>query len=294
MSDDSPERLYFRTAKPSWREILRHRWSAVGDWSLVLRNSTGDYFFLGRRGDPEDTGAYMPVPDEAAAPGLGGGYTDAFRVDATEHVDTRAVGLPTVYGTESVDLWVTWWVHDPVRVVRTRTLHGWQVVRTRLTSALHHLAEAQAAAGSGLGAPEIMQHLGVPQRLEDTGLSYRVFDVRLRETGEELLLGKDESEGVRYSWTTSRRGEYEFCLQALHAGPVSLAALWLLRHPDQVREVLEWAVDHQNLLSPPRSDWQEELAVLLGTLTGQERKEISCLLRDRLSALGRRVPGGAI
>jgi hypothetical protein len=292
MNDESTERLYHRTTRPPWREILSHRWSSARDWSLVLKDASGEWYLLGRRGDPEDAGGYAPAPDEAAAPGLGGGYTDAFRVDATEHVDTRAVGLPTVYGTESVDLWVAWWVHDPVRVVRARTVHGWHAVRTHLTSTLHHLADAQVAAGNGLGAPEIMQHLGMPQRLEETGLSYRVFDVRLRETGEELLLGQEEGEGVRYSWTTSRRGEYEFCLQALQAGPVSLAALWLLRHPDEVRQVLDWAVDHQNLLTPPRSDWQEELAALLGTLTDQERKEISHLLRDRLSALGRPVPDG--
>ncbi|MFJ6820131.1 hypothetical protein ACIQRJ_06915 [Streptomyces niveus] len=294
MSDESAERLYFRVAGPPWREILRRRWSATSDWSLVLRDEAGDYRLLGRGGDPDDAGAYVAAPDEAAPPGLGGRYTEVFRVDTTEHVDTRAVALPTVYGTESVDLWVSWWVHDPVRVVHTRTAHGWHVVRTRLTGALHHLAEAQAAGGSGLGAPEIMQYLGVPQRLDEAGLSYRVFDVRLRESGEELLLGQEEGEGVRYSWTTSRRGEYEFCLQALNAGPVSLAALWLLRHPDQVRQVLDWSVDHQNLLSPPRSDWQEELAVLLGTLTDQERKEISYILRDRISALGRPVPGEAI
>ncbi|SEP97062.1 hypothetical protein SAMN04487983_1002301 [Streptomyces sp. yr375] len=291
MSDESAERLYVRTVRPPWREIISHRWSAARDWSLVLRDTEGAYFVLGHRGDPDDTGAHLPVPDEAAAPATGGSYTDVFRVDVTEHVDTRAIGLPTVYGTESVDLWVAWWVHDPVRVVRTRTVHGWHVVRTRLTAVLRDLAEAQTVAGNGLGAPEIMQHLGIPQRVEETGLSYRVFDVRLRETGEELLLGQQENEGVRYSWTTSRRGEYEFCLQALHAGPVSLAALWLLRHPDQVRQVLDWSVDHQDLLSPPRSDWQEELAVLLGTLTDQERKEISYILRDRISALGRQVPG---
>nr|WP_202434491.1 MULTISPECIES: hypothetical protein [unclassified Streptomyces] len=261
---------------------------------MVLRDEAGDYRFLGHGGDPDDAGAHGPAPVEAAPPGLGGRYTDVFRVDTTEHVDSQAVGLPTVYGTESVDLWVSWWVHDPVRVVRTRTAHGWHVVRTRLTGALHHLAEAQAVAGSGLGAPEIMQYLGGPQRLDEAGLSYRVFDVRLRENGEELLIGQDADEGVRYSWTASRRGEYEFCLQALQAGPASLAALWLLRHPDQVRQVLDWAVDHQSLLSPPRSDWQEELAVLLGTLTDQERKEISYMLRDRISALGRPVPGGAI
>ncbi|WP_031049139.1 hypothetical protein [Streptomyces sp. NRRL F-5650] len=294
MSDESAERLYLRTVRPPWREILSQRWSAATDWALVLRDSAGDYYVLGRCGDPETSGAHVPTPDEAAAPALGGSYTDVFRVDVTEHVDTRAVGLPTVYGTESVDLWVSWWVHDPVRVVRTKTLHGWHVIRTHLTRALRWLADTQTSAGNGLGAPEIMQHLGVPQRVEETGLSYRVFDVRLRETGEELLLGRPDDEGVSYSWTTSRRGEYEFCLQALHSGPVSLAALWLLRHPDQVRQVLDWSVEHQDLLSAPRSDWQEELASLLGTLSEQERKEISYLLRDRISALGRQVPGVAV
>jgi hypothetical protein len=291
---ESTERLYFRTARPPWREILSHRWSTATDWSLVLRDAAGDHYVLGRRGDPEDSGAHVPAPDEAAAPPVGGSYTDVFRVDVTEHVDTQAVGLPTVYGTESVDLWVSWWVHDSVRVVRTKTLHGWHVIRTHLTRALRRLADTQTAAGNGIGAPEIMQYLGVPQRVEESGLSYRVFDVRLRETGEELLLGRPDDEGVSYSWTTSRRGEYEFCRQALHSGPVSLAALWLLRHPDQVRQVLDWSVDHQDLLSPPHPDWQEELASLLGTLSEQERKEISYLLRDRISALGRQVPGVAI
>ncbi|MFC8898960.1 hypothetical protein [Streptomyces cinereoruber] len=294
MNDENIERLYTRIARAPWREILGHRWSAARDWSLVLKDVDGEYFLLGRRGDPDETGAYAPALEEVAAPRLNGDYTDVFRVDATEHVDARAVSLPTVYGTESVDLWISWWVHDPVRVVWTRTVHGWHAVRTHLTSALRHLAETQAVAGAGLGAPEIMQHFGTPQRLAETGLSYRVFDVRLRETNEELIIGRDESEGVRYSWTTSRRGEYEFCLQALQAGPASLAALWLLRHPDQVSQVLNWAVDHQNLLRPQRTDWQEELAVLLGTLSDQERKEISYLLRDRLSVLGHPVPDGLV
>ncbi|MCQ8773314.1 hypothetical protein [Streptomyces telluris] len=150
----------------------------------MLKDATGGYFLLGRRGGPDDMGAYVAAPDEAATPGMRGSYTDVFRVDVTEHVDTRAVGIPTVYGTESVDLWVSWWVHDPVRVVRTDTLHGWHVILTHLTSALR--------------------------------------------------------------------------------------------------------------LSPPRTDWQEELASLLGRLSDQERKEISCVLRDRISALGRQVPGVAI
>ncbi|MEU6863851.1 hypothetical protein ABZ924_11340 [Streptomyces sp. NPDC046876] len=294
MSDEPDDRLFVRAAGAPWIDILAYRWLAKRERSLVLRNEEGAYFVLGRRGDPEETGAYVPLPDEASVPGVIGRYADSFHVDMAEHIDTRAVGLPTVYGAESVDLWVSWWVHDPVRVVRTKTMYGWDVVRTHLTGALRRLAETQAMAGNGLGAPEIMQHLASPQRVEAAGLSYQVFDVRLRESGEELLLGQTEDEGVRYSWTTSRRGEYEFCLQALRAGPVSLAALWLLRHPDQVRQVLDWAVDHERLLSPPRTDWQEELAALLGTLTEQERREISCILRDRISVLGRQVPGSPV
>ncbi|MFJ4685238.1 hypothetical protein ACIQNG_04860 [Streptomyces sp. NPDC091377] len=296
MNDIVTEPLYVRTVRPPWREILGHRWTAARDRALVLFDDTGASYLLGRGGDPDDTaGAYVPPVEEAPAPGMGGRYTDAFRVDVSEHVDTRAVGLPTVYGTESVDLWVAWWVHDPVRAVRAKSLYGWHVVHTHLTGALRHLAEAQQVAGDGLGAPEIMRHLGTaPQRVPEAGLSYRVFDVRLRDTGEELRLDEERQDGVRYSWTPSRSGEYDFCLQALHSGPVSLAALWLLRHPDQVRDVLDWAVRHQELLSPPRTDWQDELALLLGTLTEQERTELSRLLRDRIAALGRPVPGVSV
>ncbi|MFI1800197.1 hypothetical protein ACH427_22995 [Streptomyces sp. NPDC020379] len=290
MSDDLDERLFVRATRAPWREILSHRWSATRERALVLKDTEGRYFVLGRRGDQGEPGADVPISDEAGAPGLRGTYVDAFHVDLTERMGTQAVALPTVYGAESVDLWVSWWVHDPVRVVRSRIVYGWEAVRTHLTRALRHLVEAQAVAGSGLGAPEVMQHLGTRQGLAEAGLSYQVFDVRLRETGEELHLGQAEGDAVRYSWTANRRGEYEFCLQALHNGPVSLAALWLLRHPDQVSQVLDWAVGHQSLLAPG-ADWQEEMASLLGTLTEQERKEISELLRDRIASLGRRVPG---
>ncbi|MET8687213.1 hypothetical protein ABZV77_23655 [Streptomyces sp. NPDC004732] len=291
MSDDLSERILVRATKAPWRAILSHRWSATRQRAMVLKDGEGRYFLLGRGGDPEEFGAAAPVPEEAPRPRLWGTYVAVFHVDLTEHVDTRAVGLPTVYGTESVDLRVSWWVHDPVRVVRSRTTYGWETVRTHLNSALHFLTEAQDVAGTGLGAPEVMHHLSAPQRLEEAGLSYRVFDVRLRETGEELLLARTEGDAVKYSWTADRRGEYEFCLQALRNGPMSLAALWLLRHPDQVSQVLDWAVSHQSLLEPPRTDWQDELAALLGTLTEQEKKEISQLLRDRIGALGRPVPG---
>ncbi|GGZ37198.1 hypothetical protein GCM10010387_34130 [Streptomyces inusitatus] len=291
MSEDIAKQLYSRTDRRPWREIFGYKWLTKSDSSLVVRDFDGRYFMLGRRGDPVDSGGPAAMIDDAPEPSLRGDYADSFRVDVTEHVDSRAVGIPTVYGTESVDVWVSWWVHDPVQVVRTRTMYGWHQIRTHLSGILRQLADAQTEAGSGLGAPEIMRHLGVTQRMAEAGLSYRVFDIRLRDSGEELLLGQQENEWVRFSWTNDRRGEYDFCLQALRAGPVSLAALWLLRHPDQVQQVLDWSVGHQDLLGPAHTDWQEELASLLGTLTDQERKEISSILRDRIAALGRQVPG---
>ncbi|MEU6057530.1 hypothetical protein [Streptomyces sp. NPDC047097] len=295
MNDDPNERIFTRASRAPWREILSHLWSRRRDRALVLRDGGGRYHLSGRPGGPEEPEEPEPWPpglpgsEGAEQPIRRGGYTDAFLVDLTEQVDTRAVGLPTVYGTESVDLYVAWWVHDPVQVVRSRTLYGWTVVRDHLTTALRHLGENQAVAGGGLGAPEVIHVLGPPQRVEGAGLSYRVFDVRPRETGEELLLGEAEQDAVRYSWTADRRGEYEFCVQALRNGPVSLAALWLLRRPDEVSAVLDWVVGHQDLLSQ-RTDWQDEMAVLLGTLTEQERQEMSRLLRDRLRALGRPAP----
>lgn len=239
MNADTTDRLFHRLDRPPWREILGHRWSASKDWAQVLRDEAGEYSFLGRRGNPEGSGAYPPLADEAPAPHLNGKYSDAFRVDTTGargHAGGRSPhGLR--YG-----------VGRPVGLLvgpRPRTRRPCEE-SARLAPGTDPSRPCPALLGGcpgrirqRAGAPEIMRHLGLPQRLEEHGLSYRVFDVRLRENGEELPLGGRESDGVRYSWTASRRGEYEFCLQALHAGPVSLAALWSLRHPEEVRQVLE-------------------------------------------------------
>lgn len=72
-------------------------------------------------------------------------------------------------------------------------------------------------------------------------------------------------------------------------GPVSLAGLCLVRYPDQVSQVLAWSVRNPGLVRE-ETDWQEEMAGLLGKLTPQEQQELSELLRDRLVSLGRHVP----
>ncbi|WP_435602488.1 hypothetical protein [Streptomyces sp. bgisy130] len=289
MTTDSNQPVYAPAAQAPWREILRHRWSGRLDRALVLREHSGAYQVLGSR-----TRSPLGTADEVAAqassaPRLLGGYDSAFHVQLHEQSGTRSVALPTAYGTEAVDLRVLWWVHDPVEVVRSRTADGWDAVRKELDRRLRHLEDAHAADGQTLGAPEIMQDLAAPQELEGLGLTYRVTDISGQESEGELRLGQPGGGGLPYSWTANRREEFQFCEQAVRNGPVSLAALWLVRHPDQVGQVLDWTVNHRGLLKE-ETTWQDEMAGLLGELTEQERQELSGLLRDRLAGLGRRVP----
>ncbi|MEU1946966.1 hypothetical protein ACFW95_28540 [Streptomyces sp. NPDC059474] len=289
MTTEDNGSVYTPAPHAPWREILRQRLSGRRDRALVLRDREGAHHVLGTR-HPRGTEPAMAADRAMPSLRLLGGYEEAFRVRLGEQPETRSVALPTVYGTESVDLRVLWWVHDPAQVVRSRTTYGWDVVRKNLDQCLHQLEEAQTTGGRSFGAPEMMHHLASPQRLESAGLTYRVTDVQARDADGELRLGQPGDTSLPYSWTAHRREEYDFCIQALRTGPVSLAALWLVRHPDQVSQVLDWSVRNPGLVRE-ETDWQEEMAGLLGKLTQQEQQELSELLRDRLVSLGRRVPG---
>jgi hypothetical protein len=265
------------------------------DRALVLRDRSGIHHLLGprhRHGPLAAGQAFEPgtTAKGATAFGMGlRGYDSAFLVQLDEQPGTRAVALPTPYGTESVDIQVLWWVHDPVQIVRTRTTHGWLPVRKNLDRRLRHLKDEYAAGGHSLGTPEIMQHLSEHHELGDCGLTYRVTDISAREDNGELRLGELGGAGLPNSWNDKSREEYEFCIRKVKEGPVSLAALWLVRHPDQVSQVLDWSVKHSSLIRE-ETDWQDEVAGLLGKLTEQEKQELSELLRDRLFRLGRQVP----
>ncbi|MEV6616590.1 hypothetical protein AB0N31_22585 [Streptomyces sp. NPDC051051] len=295
MTTESNTPVYTRASHAPWREILWQRWSGRLDRALVLRDLGGGYHLAGAR-HATSHGAVLhtgEAPKEAAAFRTRTrlrGYDSAYLVQLDEHSGTRAVALPTHYGTESVDVQVLWWVHDPVQVVQSRTTHGWLAVRKALDRRLRHLKEEYAADGHGLAAPEMMQNLAVPRELPDCGLTYRATDISAREDDGELRLGEPGDASLPYSWSDTSREEYAFCKQAVQDGPVSLAALWLIRHPDQVSQVLDWTVNHSSLVRG-ETNWQDEVAGLLGKLTTQERQELSEMLRDRLVALGRQVPG---
>ncbi|WP_205614177.1 hypothetical protein [Streptomyces dangxiongensis] len=275
--------LCTRAPHAPWREILRQRWSGRRDRALVLVAVNGAHHVLSSGGP--GTGTVDDVP----APSLFGGYDSAFHVDLAERPAAQPVALATPYGTEPVDVRLLWWAHDPAQVVRTRTTDGWDAVRRDLSRRLYDLADNCEADGQALSASAMLQCLAAPNVLDGTGLTYRVTDVQARDTEGELRLGRAATSEAPFAWTADRREEYQFCLRTVRDGPVSLAALWLLRHPDQVSQVLDWSVRHQNLIRQ-ETTWQDEVAGLLGKLSDEERQELSELLRDRLHALGRRVP----
>lgn len=64
-----------------------------------------------------------------------------------------------------------------------------------------------------------MHYPGLPKRLEAHGPSYRVLDVRLRESGKKCVSVGGKVTGPATAGPQPP-GKHEFCLQALHSGPM--------------------------------------------------------------------------
>ncbi|GAA3889213.1 hypothetical protein [Streptomyces sedi] len=278
---DTRRPVFRRATRSPRRELLRYRWSDQPGFTLVLQDSTGMFHQLNDgRVTPESGSAYE---------GVGGRpqYVAAFHVTTDEYQGVRGVRVPHTYGPpEPVSLTIRWWVHDPIKVVRAQMTHGWYTVRADLDERLGQLDKQYAAESRMLTANDIFQQLAAPQPLDHYGITYEVADSASRDSDDELLLAGAETGPFPYAWNPSRREEYDFCVQAVRNGPVSLAALWLMRRPEDVREVLNWTVDNRKLIQGD-SRWEEEMVGLLGTLSTEEQQELSQLMRDRLARLGR-------
>lgn len=287
-----PDRLVYTSAMHApWREILRQRCSGRLDRALVLRDRSGEYYLLSPRRHKSASftagEVYSPMAD---SPSLFGDYEAAFHVQLGERAGIRPVAVPTAYGSESADVRVLWWVADSIQVVSRGIAYGWDAVCGDLDQRLKLLMQTRKDEGRSLGIGDMLPSLEPTQYLKGAGLAYRVTDVHARRADGELRLGQAGGESLPYSWTANHRDDYEFCLRAVQSGPLSLAALWLLKEPGQVGRVLDWSMNNQALFRG-ETRWQDEMAGLLGTLTPQEQQELSELLRNRLVALGRRVPG---
>ncbi|MFB6520075.1 hypothetical protein [Streptomyces sp. NPDC056401] len=127
---------------------------------------------------------------------------------------------------------------------------------------------------------------GQPMSIDGTGLTYWFLDPPvglLAASGHpaELLLPPGFGE--------AHREAYRFYREVVAGGPVGLAALWLLHHPDQAREVLDWTVAHDKLLTE-RDGWERTLAATLQGLTKEDRGFVGVNLARLLSEVG--VPQG--
>ncbi|MFR9726336.1 hypothetical protein ACL02R_23665 [Streptomyces sp. MS19] len=292
MNTDNPQPVFAASAHTPWLEIIGHRLSGRSDRALVLLDRDGRYSVRWPRARrktalPADTGTERPVPRRPAA-----GYDSAFHVLIAEQHATRAIRLPGNYGpAEAADVRVTWWVHDPAQLVRTGTAYGWPVISRNLGARLRSLENAYTTSRRALGPDDVAYHLSSPIELPDCGLTYRVAHVHPRDVDSELLLAQPGGAGYPADWSADHREQYSFYTEAIRSGPVALAALWLLRKPDEIRNVLDWRVSNGHLVRE-ETDWQDEMAGLLGKLSEEEREEISKLLRDRLLIIGRRFDQG--
>ncbi|NJQ17107.1 hypothetical protein, partial [Streptomyces bohaiensis] len=288
--------LFTLAARSPWRERVAQRWASRRDRALVLRDRDGRYHLAGGSRSPSAT--TKPRPEigidgeddySYASPGRFR-YDAAFYVRLDETAGTLPISLPGARRRESHEVHIRWWVRDPVEVVRSRTTDGWSVVRGQAAAAVREVFERYRTAGGHVSPAELLSQLSDPRELHDTGLTYHAVEVRERDEEREVRLGAGDDTGPPASWAEIDREAYAFCLRAVRDGPASLAALWLVRHPEQVREVLDWSVAHADLLQG-ETTWQDEMAGMLGTLSAEEQGELSEMVRDRLAALGRPVPG---
>ncbi|MGK5731675.1 hypothetical protein [Streptomyces sp. URMC 124] len=258
--------LWTRSRRSPLRELIRFRLSHPDHAALVLVEPDG-------RAGAEPSGRLSLLK------AVTGGYEEAYVVDTGPR--TGMWQLPV--GAEPAVLEVTWWVADPAQAVLSGPgpADPWATVSGHLDRLLHAMAARTRSVGQELTPQHVAQYLSRPQPLEGTGLvccvetTVPVFD----QPGPTVGTGAPPQ-----LWSPQRREEYEFYLQAVRTGPDALAALWLLRHPDEVQKVLEWVSDHPRAGEPaPRED--DIVCRALDGLSAEEREQLAKVVVERIHAM---------
>ncbi|MFB7392744.1 hypothetical protein ACFVFF_34270 [Streptomyces sp. NPDC057680] len=194
-------------------------------------------------------------------------FERAYWVSLVEHdavVDLQENQADTWHGG-STRVSATWWVSDPALVARERLAAG--DVQSWIT---------HDAARRSVRADAVRMEFQVPE----VGISYRI--------GRPLPLSAtapSSAADMPFVWGDEKRAAYRFYREAVAQGPYSLAGLWLLHHPDQARDVLDWTVTNRSLLSD-QADWERSLVALLQDLGAEDRSFIGVKLAELLSAMG--------
>ncbi|PJE96960.1 hypothetical protein CUT44_15540 [Streptomyces carminius] len=253
------------------RALLGLRWGSRVDRALVL---------LARDGTARVEHPQGPEASGHPRPGVGGvlrrEYDRIVWVSLTErpgwvNVPVRSEGAgPRPVSRHAV----TWRVVDPVRIIRTEILE--EEVTERIAQ---DVARRTTRPAGTVEAPDPYHQ---DHEMEDWGIVYRLrraVATPPHPAGPALLP----------AWSETDREAYRFYRDAVAEGPRSLTALWLLHHPEQAREVLEWTEDHRDSLTEQKS-WEGSLAALLAGLTGEERGFLGVKVAEVLTEMG--IPQG--
>ncbi|MCU7821151.1 hypothetical protein [Kitasatospora sp. DSM 101779] len=171
---------------------------------------------------------------------------------------------------------VTWRVSDPVRVA-----HQGISSQDAISWIAHDIAHTGPESIGG--DPDSSTAPG--RQVVEAGITYRIRPSAPVVTYEAPLAPAAPS-----GWGQEQREAYCFYREVVGQGPQSLAALWLLHHPDQGREVLEWTVQNRSLLAD-QAQWESTLVGLLQGLGTEDRAFLGVKMAEILSELG--VPQAA-
>ncbi|MGW2178033.1 hypothetical protein ACWCXX_08065 [Streptomyces sp. NPDC001732] len=265
-------------SSPSW-QLFRLSWlGAPADRALVFLADDGNDGMV-----PSGDGDYWGYPQPTRRRLREDAYFDIVWVSLAERrisvdVPRRPPKPPARYG-------VVWKVSNPVVAARKQLTE--EQARDLVVGHIHENAALPGTPDPLRNPPPYfgtteVEPPGQSRVIDGTGLTYWFLDppAALRPTpgtGTEPTLPSGFGE--------AHREAYRFYREVVVGGPVGLAALWLLHHPEQAREVLDWTVTHRDLLSE-RDGWERTLAATLQSLTPEDRGFVGVNLARVLSDVG--------
>jgi hypothetical protein len=197
-------------------------------------------------------------------------------VSLVEHADTVDVEERALDGKVrgSIQRSVTWRVVDPVVATRGHLsvgeAHKW--IKYDLNGRTSEVAGQQ-------GVP-----VDTDFAVREAGIAYQVRSSAPTPLQPSAPAYPTEPV-VPSSWGEDRNAAYHFYRSVVAQGPYGLAALWLLHHPEQAREALDWTVQNRNLLSE-KASWEHSLVGLLQGLSEADRGFVGVKVAELLSGLG--------
>ncbi|MFF2374584.1 hypothetical protein ACFVUW_09400 [Streptomyces xiamenensis] len=167
---------------------------------------------------------------------------------------------------------VSWQVSDPV-----------MVLYHQITAADVPIRIARHIAENGMGS-------GGLHVVPDAGIMYRVLQQPATDP-----TGVRAAPPLPGSWDSGMLNAFQFFRELVSDDPRGLAAMWLLYHPQNAKQVLEWTVENRSLLQPPEKpvepepapdSWERSLAVALRDLTAADRAFVGVNMARLLNDLG--------